>query len=108
MTKPHLRLQLVRRVIVSIGIASVSAMFTPGAEASFTFTGVAAGDASSSKITLWTRAVDDTAPAPAVVTMELATDSGFSHIVSTRSATTSSSTDYTVKFAGTGLHPSRL
>ena len=108
MTKQYPRFELVRRFVVTIGIASVSAIFTPGAEASFNFTGVAAGDATSSKITLWTRAVDDAAPAPAVVTMELATDSGFSHIVATVNATTSASTDYTLKFAGTGLHPSKV
>src|SRR5436190_9163261 len=93
--KQRLRFELVRRIVVTIAVASAFAVFASGAEASFSFTGVAAGDASSSRITLWVRAVDDAAPAPAVVTMELATDSGFSHIVATGNAATSASTDYT-------------
>lgn len=104
----NLHPELVRRTAVAIGIASLSAIFTPRAEASFSFTGVAAGDATSTKITLWTRAVDDAAPSPAVVTMELARDRSFSHIVVTASGTTSASTDYTLKLAGDGLRPSTV
>jgi phosphodiesterase/alkaline phosphatase D-like protein len=108
MDKRHLRSQVTRRTILAIGIASLFAIFTPSAEASFNFTGVAAGDASSNTVTLWTRAVDDAAPATATVTMQLATDTGFSHIVATSDGDTSASTDYTVKFAGTGLQPSTV
>jgi phosphodiesterase/alkaline phosphatase D-like protein len=86
----------------------VPVLFASNVEASFSFTGVAAGDATSSQITLWTRAVDDVAPAPAAVTMQLATDPGFSQVIATMNGTTSASTDYTVKFAGTGLRPSTV
>lgn len=104
----HLHSRGTRTTILSIVIASLLAIFTPSAEASFNFTGVAAGDASSTTITLWTRAADDAAPITATVTMQLATDGGFANIVATSSATTSASTDYTVKFTGTGLQPSTV
>src|SRR4029077_13419994 len=48
----------VRRTVLSIGFALVFAMSNPKAEAALTFSGVAAGDASTTKVTLWTRAVD--------------------------------------------------
>ena len=70
----------VRDVVISIGIASLFAILTPSAEAAFSFMGVAAGDASSTTITLWARAVDDASPAAATVTMQLAIDRGFSNI----------------------------
>jgi phosphodiesterase/alkaline phosphatase D-like protein len=108
MNTRHLRSQGRRWILFSIGIAVLFAVITPSAEAAFTFTGVAAGDATSTEITLWTRAADDAAPVTATVTLELATDSGFTNIVFTSSGTTAASNDYTLKFAGSGLQPSTV
>jgi phosphodiesterase/alkaline phosphatase D-like protein len=102
-----LRSHTLRRVVLSLGAASLLAIAST-AEASFSFTGVAAGDATNTSITLWTRAVDDAAPATATVTMEVATDPGFAHIIATSVASTTASTDYTVKFSGSGLRPSKV
>lgn len=107
----HSRSQGTRRTVLSIGIAIFLGIFASSAEAQFNFSGVAAGDATSSSVTLWTRATDDALPEPrptASVTMQLATDSGFAHIVATASATTSVANDYTLKFAGTGLRSSTV
>ena len=65
MNTPHPRSKGPRRTVLSLGFASLLAVCTSRAEAAFNFTGVSAGDASSTKVTLWTRAVDDAAPATA-------------------------------------------
>src|SRR5262245_39036040 len=108
MSTRHSSARMTKRTLLSVSVLILIALYTASAEAAFTFTGVAAGDATSSQITLWTRAVDDAAPAPATVLMELATDPDFSHIVASSTAVTSALTDYTIKFAGTGLQPSKV
>src|SRR5262249_40884819 len=68
------------------------------------FLGVASGDASSSDVTLWTRATDN--GGSATVALDVALDSSFTNIVATQSElTTPAATDYTVKVDVSNLAP---
>jgi phosphodiesterase/alkaline phosphatase D-like protein len=69
-----------------------------------TFLGVASGDASSTGVTVWTRAVNDTTPAEVSLTLQISTDPAFSTI-STVVGTTSAAKDYILKLDLTGLTP---
>lgn len=66
--------------------------------------GVASGDALTDKVILWTRVTPDI---PGTLTVEwlIATDTLFTDIVNSGTATTDSSKDYTVKVDATGLQP---
>jgi alkaline phosphatase D len=77
MKRLSLRAQLTRPILLGIGIAALAAVFARSAEAAVTFLGVAAGDASSTKVTLWTRAVDIAAPTNTELMLEITTDEGF-------------------------------
>ncbi len=81
------------------------AIITPVAHAAVEFLGVAAGDASSTNVTLWTRAVDPSAPAITILTIQLTTDPTFATGITTLSGTTDSAKDYTCKVDITGLTP---
>ena len=94
-----------RSALFNAGLASITGLCAPSAHAAFGFTGVAAGDATSDSVILWTRAADDASPGTASVTMNLATDSAMTHVVSTSSGTTTAANDFTLKFSCSGLEP---
>ena len=75
-----------------------------GIPAPVTFLGVASGDASTTGVTVWTRAVNDATPAEVSLTLQISTDPGFSSI-STVVGNTSAAKDYTLKLDLTGLTP---
>ncbi len=87
-------------------IAIFCPAFVRTGTAEVAFLGVAAGDASSNHVTLWTRAVDAAAPGNTVLTLEYATDPSFgSGIVSVAGAcTTDASKDFTCKVELGGLN----
>ncbi|MCW3126350.1 MAG: hypothetical protein JWO03_2008 [Bacteroidetes bacterium] len=67
------------------------------------FHGVASGDPLSDRVILWTRVTTDS---PSVsVDWQIATDTGFIHIINSGSVTTDTSIDNTVKLDATGLTP---
>lgn len=65
--------------------------------------GVASGDPSQNAVILWTRAVPKDALQAVSIHYEIATDDGFEVIIRSGKATTSSSTDFTVKIDVTEL-----
>ncbi|MBS9383587.1 MAG: SdiA-regulated domain-containing protein [Dolichospermum sp. BR01] len=73
------------------------------------FTGVAAGDATSNSVILWTRTFDTATPSQSSgvtenVKLEISTDLGFGNIVqSINSVTRDANYDYTLKINATGL-----
>ncbi|MDB9449912.1 ExeM/NucH family extracellular endonuclease, partial [Dolichospermum circinale] len=73
------------------------------------FTGVAAGDATSNSVILWTRTFDTATPSQSSgvtenVKLEISTDLGFGNIVqSINSITRGANYDYTLKINATGL-----
>lgn len=73
----------------------------------FTFLGVAAGDASDTGSTVWTRGVDANAPANTSVDLHVSTDPGFSSY-STLTVSTDSTKDYTAKLDLTALTPATV
>jgi phosphodiesterase/alkaline phosphatase D-like protein len=71
---------------------------TTGADADVTFLGVAAGDASTNDVIVWTRAKDEANPQPTAINVQISTDPTFTTGVTTLPAGTAGSlTDYTVK-----------
>jgi phosphodiesterase/alkaline phosphatase D-like protein len=96
------RLANISLCLATAGILTLSA--TP-ASAAVTFIGVASGDASSTKATFWTRAVDSAAPASTTLTLLIATDSDFVNITNTGSCITDAAKDYTCKVDVSGLTP---
>ncbi len=82
--------------------AAVLAGPFPSARAAVTFLGVAAGDATSTGATVWTRAVDGAAPAATPLTLQISTDPAFGTF-STLTGTTDAAKDYTLKLDLTGL-----
>jgi phosphodiesterase/alkaline phosphatase D-like protein len=101
----------VRHTTLLVAVAVLAAAtFTTAAEAALTFTGVAAGDASSTKITLWTRAMDPAAPGNAVLSVDLATNSSFAgsimHVAP--ACTTDSTKDFTCKVDIGNLQPNTI
>ena len=69
------------------------------------FLGVAAGDASSSDVMLWTRALDTNAQVALALVAQVSTNSAFSSGVTTWSVNTDTTKDYTAKLNVTGLTP---
>src|SRR5262245_37766840 len=68
------------------------------ANASISFLGVAAGDARTDEVTVWTRAKDESNPQPTAINAQISTDPSFGTGVTTLLAGTADSpTDYTVK-----------
>src|SRR5262249_31314445 len=68
------------------------------ADAALTFLGVAAGDATSTDVIVWTRAKDEINPQPTDINVQISTDPTFPSPVNTMLAGTASVlTDYTVK-----------
>jgi phosphodiesterase/alkaline phosphatase D-like protein len=101
MDKTHLRSQAARRSVLNVVVASLFTIFTSNAEAAVSFLGVAAGDASSTKVTLWTRAVDSAAPANTTLTLQITTDPAFAAGITQLSGacTTDSTKDFVCKVA---------
>ncbi len=99
-----------RRAMFSLGVASLLTIFTAYAQAAVSFLGVAAGDATSTGVTLWTRAVDVAAPANAVLALDYSTDqtfaTGTTHIAS--ACATDSNKDYVCKLTLNGLTPNTV
>jgi phosphodiesterase/alkaline phosphatase D-like protein len=98
---------LVRTFAVAVGVAAAICIFAAQAEAALTFLGVAAGDATTTKITLWTRAMDPAAPGNALLSVDLAADPAFStgltHVPA--ACTTDSTKDFTCKADLANLQP---
>lgn len=67
--------------------------------------GVASGDPLSDRVIIWTRVTPDSNDLTITVDWEMATDTNFSNIVKTGTATTDSTRDFTVKIDVTGLQP---
>ena len=78
---------------------AVAAGFTMAtADADLTFLGVAAGDATTNEVIVWTRAKDESNPEPTDINVQITTDPTFTSGVSTMLAGTAAAmTDYTVK-----------
>ena len=74
------------------------------AEAAVSFLGVAAGDATSTGVTVWTRATDSVSTAGVPVTVQVSTDPQFATF-SSLSGTTDPTKDYTLKIDLAGLNP---
>ena len=75
------------------------------ASAAVDFLGVAAGDASNTEATLWTRAVDPNAPAVVALTAQVSTNYDFGSGVVTYAVATDAAKDFTAKVTATGLSP---
>ena len=68
------------------------------ADAALTFLGVAAGDATTNDVIVWTRAEDESNPEPTDINVQITTDPTFGTGVSTMlTGTATALTDYTVK-----------
>ena len=80
---------------------TILATLTPALRAEMVSDGVAAGDVSSTDAILWTRA--ENGGSPTDLTAQVATDPGFSKIVSTTSGTANGDSDFTLKLDATGL-----
>ena len=79
---------------------------TTSADADVTFLGVAAGDATTNDVIIWTRAKDAANPQPTAINVQISQDPTFITGVTTLPAGTAGSpTDYTVKSNVGGLEP---
>ncbi|NDF00453.1 MAG: hypothetical protein EB034_19610, partial [Verrucomicrobia bacterium] len=78
---------------------------SPATHAAPTFLGYSAGDATSTDVTLWTRAVDANAPASVQVFAQLTTDQTFSSGVFNFLISTVVTNDYTAKVQVSQLTP---
>ena len=73
-------------------------------DASVTFLGAAAGDATTNDVTVWTRAIAEPTPQPTAINVQISQDPTFNSGVTTLPAgTADSTTDYTVKTNVVGL-----
>ena len=84
------------------GTAAFLILPLPSVHATVSFLGVAAGDATSTGATVWTRAVDLAAPAPTPLTLQVSPDPAFNGL-STLAGTTDAAKDYTLKLDLAGL-----
>jgi len=84
-------------------LAALLALFTTS-QAAVSFLGVAAGDASTTSVTLWTRAVDSAAPANVSLMLNIGTDASFATgVTRIPGCVTDSTKDYTCKLEIAGL-----
>jgi hypothetical protein len=91
------------RIIAFAFIAGFITLVTC-ADASVSFLGVAAGDATTGDVTVWTRAKDEVSPGPVQLNVQITTDPNFITGVNTLPAGTADApTDYTVKTNIAGL-----
>src|SRR5437868_12817280 len=90
--------------IVTLVLVTGYMLKTTGADADVTFLGVAAGDATTNDVAVWTRAKDESNPQPTAINVQISTDPTFTSGVTTLLAgTADSTTDYTVKTNVAGL-----
>lgn len=110
MNSLHLCSSRLRRPMLTAGVASLLAIFTPHAQAAVSFLGVSAGDATSTSAVFWTRAVDSAAPASTTLALETTSDvafvSGVNRVAS--ACTTDAAKDYTCKLQLNGLTPNTM
>jgi phosphodiesterase/alkaline phosphatase D-like protein len=82
----------------TIAVAVAAGLMIETANANLTFSGVAAGDATTHDVIVWTRAKDESNPQPTNINVQITTDPTFTSGVSTLLAGTAAGlTDYTVK-----------
>jgi len=89
-----------------VALAFITGFFTlvTCADASVSFLGVAAGDAATDDVIVWTRAKDESNPQPTMINVQISTDPNFITGVTTLLAGTADApTDYTVKTNVVGL-----
>jgi phosphodiesterase/alkaline phosphatase D-like protein len=92
--------------IVTLVLVTGYMLKTTGADADVTFLGVAAGDATTNDVAVWTRAKDEANPQPTAINVQISQDPTFITGVTTLPAGTAGSpTDYTVKSNLGGLEP---
>ncbi|OLE13566.1 MAG: hypothetical protein AUG52_00580 [Verrucomicrobia bacterium 13_1_20CM_3_54_17] len=92
--------------IVTLVLVTGYMLKTTGADADVTFLGVAAGDATTNDVAVWTRAKDEANPQPTAINVQISRDPTFITGVTTLLAGTAGSpTDYTVKGNLGGLEP---
>jgi len=92
--------------VVTLALVAGYMLKTTSADADVTFLGVAAGDATTNDVTVWTRAKDEANPQPTAINVQISQDPTFITGVSTLPAGTAGSpTDYTVKSNVGGLEP---
>ena len=85
------------RIVALAFIASFVTQVTC-AYASVSFLGVAAGDATTDEVTVWTRAKDEVSPGPTAINVQISRDPNFIWGVTTLPAGTADApSDYTVK-----------
>jgi phosphodiesterase/alkaline phosphatase D-like protein len=91
--------------IVILALVAGYMLKTTSADADVTFLGVAAGDATTNDVTVWTRAKDEANPQPTAINVQISQDprSLRSHYIARRTA--GSPTDFTVKSDLGGLEP---
>lgn len=84
---------------------TASLMLSALTQSTISYSGVAAGDATSSSAMLWTRTVDTTTNQGKIanLTVQLSTDPQFHSILSSFSGVTDPQRDYTLKIEATGL-----
>jgi alkaline phosphatase D len=99
-------LSIDRRLLIKTSILGLGALAIPGAAALFStsgFThGVASGEPAADSVLLWTRFV---APNDTRLRCEVATDSGFTKVVSGGEVTARGESDHTAKLTVSGLQP---
>jgi len=90
--------------VVTLALVAGYMLKTTSADADVTFFGVAAGDATTNDVIVWTRAKDEANPQPTAITAQISQDPTFITGVTTFPAGTAGSpTDYTVKSNVGGL-----
>ncbi|MEJ2189637.1 MAG: PhoD-like phosphatase N-terminal domain-containing protein, partial [Acidobacteriota bacterium] len=83
----------------------VCAVVAPAAASDYFPQSVASGDPTADSVVLWTRVVTPTDEDPVAVQLEVATDSEFTDVVTTRGLAASAENDYCVKVKVDGLQP---
>jgi phosphodiesterase/alkaline phosphatase D-like protein len=90
--------------VVTLALVAGYMLKTTSADADVTFFGVAAGDATTNDVIVWTRAKDEANPQPTAINVQISQDPTFITGVTTFPAGTAGSpTDYTVKSNVGGL-----
>jgi hypothetical protein len=84
--------------VTTLALLASSIFKTASVDADVTFVGVAAGDATSNDVIVWTRAKDESNPQPTDINVQITTDPAFNTGVTTLFAGTAAAlADYTVK-----------
>ncbi len=92
--------------IVTLALVAGYLLKTTSADADVAFLGVAAGDATTNDVIVWTRAKDEANPQPTAINVQISQDPTFITGVTTLpGGTAGSPTDYTVRSNVGGLEP---